>query len=73
MKEEKIQPNGKNALEYQLNIMSKDHFEVYIDNEKVSLDEALDRCVRERSIYMPDYVLDDNGNLKQVRFDRIDL
>ncbi len=73
MKEEEIQPGGRNAMEYQVNIMRKDNFEVYMDNKKTTLDEALERCVRERTVYMPDYVLDDKGNLKQIRFDRIDL
>lgn len=73
MKEECIRQSAKNALEYQLNVMRKDEFEVYMDNEKTTLDDALDRWVRECSVYMPDYVLDENGNLKQVRFDRIKM
>lgn len=71
MKDEMVQRSAKHALEYQLNVMCKDPFEVYIDNEKTTLDEALERCVRENSVYMPDYVLDEKGNLKQVRFDKI--
>lgn len=73
MKEESIRQGAKNALEYQLNVMRKDEFEVYMDNEKTTLDDALERCVRECSVYMPDYVLDEKGNLKQVRFDRIKM
>lgn len=73
MKEESVQQGAKNVLEYQLNVMRKDEFEVYMDNEKTTLDDALERCVRECSVYMPDYVLDENGNLKQVRFDRIKM
>ena len=73
MKEEDVQQGAKHALEYQLNVICKDKFEVYMDNKRTTLDEALERCVRECSIYMPDYVLDENGNLKQVRFDRIKI
>lgn len=47
--------------------------EVYVDNERTTLEDALKRCVQERSVYMPDYVLDENGVLEQLRFDRIDL
>ena len=73
MKEEDVQQGAKHALEYQLNVICKDSFEVYMDNEKTTLDDALERCVRECSVYMPDYVLDENGNLKQVRFDKIKM
>ncbi len=73
MNEEEIQPKGRNALEYQVNVMRKDGFEVYMDNKRTTLEDALERCVREKHVYMPDYVLDEDGNLKQVRFDRIDL
>lgn len=73
MKEEYVQQGAKQALEDQLNVICKDEFEVYMDNEKTTLDEALERCVRECSVYMPDYVLDEKGNLKQVRFDRIKM
>lgn len=61
------------AIEYQLSIMRKKEITVYMDNKPVSLDEALVRCVQECTVYMPDYVLDENGILEQVRFDRIDM
>ena len=47
--------------------------EVYMDNKRTTLEDALKRCVQERTIYMPDYVLDENGVLEQLRFDKIDL
>lgn len=47
--------------------------EVYMDDKRITLEEALNRCVQERAVYMPDYVLDEKGVLKQLRFDRIDL
>lgn len=69
-------PTGRNAeyaLEHQLNVMRKRELKVYMDNQPVTLEEALERCVQERTVYMPDYVMDENGILEQVRFDRIDL
>ncbi len=69
-------PTGQDVeyeLEYQLNIMRKRDLKIYMDNQQVTLEEALTRCVQERTVYMPDYVLDENGILEQVRFDRIDL
>lgn len=73
MSEDKIPHNRRTALEYQVNVMRKDSFEVYMDNQRTTLEDALARCVREKTIYMPDYVLDECGNLKQVRFDRVEM
>lgn len=49
------------------------NLEVYMDDKRITLEEALSRCVQECAVYMPDYVLDEKGVLKQLRFDRIDL
>lgn len=49
------------------------NLEVYMDDERITLEEALHRCVQERAVYMPDYVLDEKGVLKQLRFDKVDL
>ncbi len=65
--------DAKCALEYQLNVMRKRELKVYMDNQQVTLEEALTRCVQERTVYMPDYVMDENGILEQVRFDRIEM
>ncbi|MBQ9142350.1 MAG: hypothetical protein IJX63_11265 [Lachnospiraceae bacterium] len=65
--------NLEDVLKYQLGSRQKRSLEVYIDNELTTLEDALSRCVQERTIYMPDYVLDENGVLEQLRFDKIDL
>lgn len=65
--------NLEDVLKYQLGAGQKRSLEVYIDNELTTLEDALSRCVQERTIYMPDYVLDENGVLEQLRFDKIDL
>lgn len=76
MDEEGIQPkiqNMKDVLEHQLGSTCKKELKVYMDGKQVTLEEALNRCVQERTVYMPDYVLDENGVLEQVRFDRINM
>ena len=75
MEEEEGYPfaeNIENVLKYQLGSRKKRSLEVYMDNELTTLEDALTRCVQERTVYMPDYVLDENGVLEQLRFDRID-
>lgn len=76
MEESDSYPMGQNiedVLRYQLGGRQKRSLEVYMDNKRTTLEDALTRCVQERTVYMPDYVLDENGVLEQLRFDKIDL
>ncbi len=68
-------PPAKDMEEILKNRMSGERkcLEVYMDNQRTTLEDALKRCVQERTVYMPDYVLDENGVLEQLRFDKIDL
>ncbi|MBQ7925251.1 MAG: hypothetical protein IJ335_03055 [Lachnospiraceae bacterium] len=63
--------NIEDVLRYRLESKGEPDLEVYIDNRRTTLEEALARCVHERSVYMPDYILDENGVLEQIRFDKI--
>lgn len=76
MEETDSYPHGRNleeVLRSHLGGIQKKNLEVYVGNERMTLEDALDRCVQERTVYMPDYILDENGILEQLRFDRIDL
>lgn len=75
MEEAQSSPVNRNIEEVLRNQLGSEQkqLEVYVDNERTTLEDALKRCVQERSVYMPDYVLDENGVLEQLRFDKIDL
>lgn len=75
MKEAQDRPLGQNMEEVLYGRMGgvRNDLEVYMDDERITLEEALNRCVQERAVYMPDYVLDEKGVLKQLRFDKVDL
>lgn len=45
--------------------------ELFVDGKSVSSGEAASRTVRENSPYMADYVMGDNGIIRQIRFDRV--
>lgn len=47
--------------------------ELFVDGEVVLPGEAVRRTVREESVYMADYVIGQDGRIKQVRFDRVEL
>ncbi len=51
--------------------MSQRGVKLFVDGENVLPAEAVSRAVRENSPYMADYVLDESGAIRQVRFDRV--
>lgn len=46
--------------------------ELFVDGKKAAPDEVARKCVQEDLVYMPDYILDDYGRLKQLRFDKVE-
>ena len=66
-----IQPMELNLLAY-LEKAHKDGVELFVDGQETAPDEIVRRCVCEDSVYMPDYVLDEKGDLEQLRFDKVD-
>ena len=53
------------------NQMQKCGVQLYVDGKAVSPREAAVRTVRENSPYMADYVMGENGTLRQLRFDKV--
>lgn len=45
--------------------------ELYLEGKPTSPADILECMVNEEALYMPDFVLDDNGELIQIRYDRI--
>lgn len=44
---------------------------LFLEGEPATPEVIAGKCVCEDMIYMADYVLDDNGILKELRYDRI--
>ena len=45
---------------------------LYLDGHKTEPGEIVRKCsVCETSVYMPDFVLDEEGRLKEVRYDEV--
>lgn len=47
--------------------------ELYFDGRAVGSKEAAARLIREEHRYMADYVIGENGNVEQIRFDKVDV
>lgn len=44
---------------------------LYIDDKVAGPETIADCCMEEKAVYMPDYVLDESGNVKEIRFDKV--
>lgn len=47
--------------------------EFFIDGEPVFWRKAVETAVKEESTYMTDYVMEEEGRIKQVRLDKVSL
>ena len=63
--------NAKKRMLLHLEEMSRSGVRLFVDGRAVLPAEAVSRAVREDSPYMADYVLDSDGAIEQVRFDKV--
>ncbi len=64
---DKNQPTILSLLEYN----QKKGVALYLNGRSATPDEIASRCVNEEPLYMPDYVMDEAGILKEIRYDEI--
>ncbi|WWR15713.1 hypothetical protein V1224_14755 [Lachnospiraceae bacterium JLR.KK008] len=69
-----LQKDNQNEMKERLEKLVKEGAELYLDGKRVSAEElAQTCCVNEESVYMPDYVVNQEGRLTQLRYDRVRL
>lgn len=44
---------------------------LYLNGCSATPDEIANCCVNEDTVYMPDYVIDETGMLREIRYDKI--
>ncbi len=64
---EKEQPTILSHLEK----ISQNGVTLYLNGHSATPSEIAQCCVNEDTIYMPDYVTDEKGVLKEIRYDKI--
>ena len=67
---------GKNkmdsgSLRAQLSVLEKAGIKLYLNGVPSNTEYIVQNCVREDTMYMPDYITDEKGNIKEVRYDKI--
>ena len=59
------------AVKNRLEAILEQGIELYLDGKPASPEGIAKQFVREDTVYMPDFVIDENGILIQVRYDKI--
>ena len=59
------------ALKKKLEIISQSGVCLFLEGEPATPEQIAGRCVCEETVYMADYVMDETGALKELRYDRV--
>ena len=59
------------SLRSRLEKMDSAGVKLYLNGVPSTTEYILKKCVREDAVYMPDYVTDGSGKVKEIRYDRI--
>lgn len=59
------------SLRAQLSVLEKAGIKLYLNGVPSNTEYIVQNCVREDTVYMPDYITDEKGNIKEVRYDKI--
>ena len=62
---------GFSSLKSKLSEWEKAGVRLYLDGTPTTSEYIEKNCVNEDTLYMPDYVTDREGNIKEIRYDRI--
>lgn len=62
---------GSDALRLRLEQLEKEGTKLYLNGAPSTTEFIVNNCVNEDTVYMPDYVTDGHGKIKEIRYDRI--
>lgn len=65
--------NDEEVLKKKLERIRASGVVLFLDGKGTSPEEIACKCIQEECTYMADYVLDDEGKLKELRYDKVSL
>ncbi|MBO6133106.1 MAG: hypothetical protein J6P05_02100 [Lachnospiraceae bacterium] len=66
-----VRNNGKKHLLYMLNRYADKGVDIYVANRYMTPRSTANKVMDSASRYMADFVMDDSGAVKEIRYDRI--
>ena len=63
---------GKEGLlKSRLETLEKSGIKLYLNGLPSTTEYIVENCIREDTVYMPDYVTDEYGRIKEIRYDKV--
>lgn len=58
-------------LRVRLEKMEKEGVKLYVNGTLATSEYIIRHCINEDTVYMPDYVTDESGKVREIRYDKI--
>ena len=58
-------------LKVRLKKLEKEGIKLFLNGVPSTTEYIIENCINEDTVYMPDYVTDECGKIKEIRYDRI--
>ena len=58
-------------LRARLEEMEREGVKLYVNGRLATSEYIVRHCINEDTVYMPDYVTDESGRVKEIRYDKI--
>ena len=58
-------------LKVRLKKLEKEGIKLFLNGVPSTTEYIVENCINEDTVYMPDYVTDECGRIKEIRYDRI--
>ncbi len=58
-------------LRVRLEEMEREGVKLYVNGRLATSEYIVRHCINEDTVYMPDYVTDESGRVKEIRYDKI--
>lgn len=58
-------------LKVRLEKLEREGIKLFLNGVPSTTDYIVESCINEDTVYMPDYVTDECGRIKEIRYDRI--
>lgn len=58
-------------LKVKLKKLEKEGIKLFLNGVPSTTEYIIENCINEDTVYMPDYITDECGRIKEIRYDRI--
>ena len=58
-------------LKVKLKKLEKEGIRLFLNGVPSTTEYIIENCINEDTVYMPDYITDECGRIKEIRYDRI--